>query len=145
MRFWITRMIWRLLKKFDTSKPLNESQQKELARYYETGMRIFSAIKIDINAMPIERQRLYTAMLIYLDSEEVICPSGARTATMINFLESLSSGWILPPVSQVVSKEFAKEIDGYVALEIMRNNLGVGDIFNELKTAINANQAFSTY
>lgn len=140
MRLLITRLIWWLQDKIKNAKPLNESQQNELASYYEAVMRIFSAIGIDIKAMPIERSRLYTAMLIYLDKDETICPSGARTATLINFLKGLDSDWVLPPSTQVVSEEFANEIEGYVALEVMRNNSGIGDICEELKTAIRANK-----
>ena len=138
MRLWIARVVWWFQKRFDKSRILNEAQSNELVRYYETAMRMFQNLDIDIKSKSKEEQRLYTMMLLYLDYEEVICPSGARTASMIKFLESLNSNWILPPSSQVISDSFAKDIDGYVALEIMQNNRGIGDISNEIRAAINS-------
>ena len=136
MRLWIAKFFWFFERLFAKFRTLNEAQRDELISYYETSMRIFDAIGIDIKAKPIEQGRLYTSMLIYLDKDAVICPSGARTAMLINLLESCSSDWTLPPSTLPVSTEFALEIEGYLALEIMRNTLGIRDIRDELMNAM---------
>ena len=138
MPLWIARIFWWFRKKFDKLKPLTVSDSNELINYYENAMRTFKSLGIDIQSKPIEQRRLYTMMLVYLDREEAICPAGARTAMLIGMLESLDTGWILPPASQAVSLEFSKEIDGYVSLEIFRNNLGISDIRDEIRNAINS-------
>jgi hypothetical protein len=43
---------------------------------------------------------------------------------------------VLPPTSVSVSKQFAEEVDGYVAAELLRNHLGLNDIREELLRAI---------
>jgi hypothetical protein len=137
MPLWIIRLGWMFQKIIDRIRPLNEGQRDELVKYYHNVMRIFDAIGIDINSKPAEQRRLYTVMLVYLDRGETICPSGARTAMLIGLLNSFDSGWILPPASQAVSAEVASEIEGYVAMELLGNNNGIGDICEELKVAIN--------
>jgi hypothetical protein len=140
MRLWIAKFFWFFERFFAKFRPLNEAQRDELVGYYETSMRIFDSIGIDIKAKPIEQRRLYNSMLVYLDREQVICPSGARIAMLIGLLESFNSGWTLPPTSQAVSAEFALEIEGYLALEIMRNNFGIKDIRDELVDAISSSK-----
>ncbi len=136
MRLWIAKFFWFFERLFAKFRTLNEAQRDELIGYHETSMRIFDAIGIDIKTKPIEQRRLYNSMLVYLDREQVICPSGARTAMLINLLEICSSDWTLPPSNLPVSTEFALEIEGYLALEIMRNTLGIKDIRDELVNAM---------
>ena len=136
MRLWVAKFFWFFERLFAKFRPLNDAQRDELIGYFETSMRIFDAIGIDIKAKPIDQGRLYNLMLVYLDREEVICPSGARTAMLITLLESCSPDWTLPPSSQPVSTEFALEIEGYLALEVMRNTLGIKDIRDELVNAM---------
>ena len=138
MPLWIARIFWWFQKKWDKSKPLTVAESNELINYYETAMRTFNSIGIDIQSKPIDQRRLYTMMLVYLDREEVICPAGARTAMLIGLLESFDTDWVLPPASQPVSLEMAEEIDGYVSVEILRNNLGISDIRDEIRKAINS-------
>lgn len=138
MRLWFAKIFWFFERIYNKFRPLNDSQRDELIKYHQNSMRIFDSIGINIKAKPIEQGRLYNLMLVYLDKDEVICPSGARTAMMIGLLESFDTGWTLPPSSQSVTAEFAQEIDGYVALEIMQNKLGIKDIRDEIVDALNA-------
>jgi hypothetical protein len=59
----------------------------------------------------------------------------------MGFLNTTDSGWALPPTSQSVSPDFAKEIDGYFAMEIFRNYRALEEIRDELVEAINARGA----
>jgi hypothetical protein len=99
-------------------------------------MNIFRVLGIDIESKVPETQKLYHMMLLYLDHDQSICPREARTASLIGFLDSLGSGWKLPPTSWSVSKDFAEEVEGYMAMEIFRNHLGMKDIRDELANAI---------
>jgi hypothetical protein len=139
MRMWLVKIIWWWQKISNKDRRLNEKQRDELIGYYENTNRVFESLGIDIKAKPTDQRRLYAVMLVYLDQDEVIYSSGARTAMLIQFLDSCKSGWTLPPASEPVSSEFAKDIDGYVAVEILGNNLGIKDIRDELIDAINSN------
>ena len=139
MRMWLVKIIWWWQKLSNKYRRLNEKQRDELIGYYENTHRVFESLGIDIKAKPTDQRRLYTMMLVYLDQDEVIYSSGARTAMLIQFLDSCKSGWTLPPASEPVSSEFAKDIDGYVAVEILGNNLGIKDIRDELIDAISSN------
>jgi hypothetical protein len=75
-------------------------------------------------------------VLLYIDDQEVICPAAMRSASLIGFLETTGSGWALPPTSVPLTPEFAKEIDGYMGMEIWRNHFGMEDIHKELQAAI---------
>ena len=138
MRTWLVYIIWWWQKLSNKYRRLNEKQRDELIRYYENTNRVFESLGIDIKSKPIDQRRLYTVMLVYLDQDERIYSSGARTAMLIQFLDSCNSGWTLPPSSEPVSSEFSKDIDGYVAVEILGNNLGIKDIRDELIDAINS-------
>ena len=54
------------------------------------------------------------------------------------FLDGLKHGWVLPPTSEAVSDQFAQQVDGYVALEVMNNTLGMQDIQVQLVTLCSA-------
>ncbi len=125
-----------LQKQLNRKRSLTHSQQEMLINYYTNAMDVFRALEIDIDSKPADMKKLYHMMLLYLDREEVICPSEARTASLIGFLDGLGSGWTLPPTSMSVSKEFAEEVDGYVAVELFRNHLGLKDIYDEIETAM---------
>jgi hypothetical protein len=137
-RYWLLRAAWWIQKKLDKRRSLTNIQEKKLASYYNSAISVFNSIEIDIYKKPTESQRLYFMVLIWLDNEEFICPAGARTATLIGFLDSLGSGWQMPPTSEAVSADFAKDVDNYMALEVFRNNLGLGDIRKEIVDAINS-------
>lgn len=141
VRFGLVRALWWVQKRLDKRrKPTNE-QGAALADYYTRAMNIFRTLGIDLNSKPADVQRLYSMTLLFLDDEHVICPAEARTASLIGFLDSLNSGWALPPTSTPVSKEFAAEVDGYMAVEILRNHLGLQNIRDELVDAINTRSA----
>jgi hypothetical protein len=72
----------------------------------------------------------------YIDKEEAICSSAMRTASLISFLDTTGIGLALPPTSVPVTPEFAKDIDGYMRMEIWRNHFGMEDIHKELRAAI---------
>lgn len=73
---------------------------------------------------------------MYLDTDHVVCPASYRTAALIGFLDSLGSGWVLPPASVVAPPEVAKEVDGMFAMEVFRNNLGLETIYKEIQEAV---------
>jgi hypothetical protein len=125
-----------LQKRRDRNRRLTSDQEETLVSYYTKAMNIFQALGIDVKSKSIETQRIYNMMLLYLDREETICPSEARTASLIGFLDSLRSGWTLPPASVSVSEDFAEEVDGYMAVEIFGNHLGMEDIRDEIANAI---------
>jgi hypothetical protein len=75
-------------------------------------------------------------MLLYLDHDEAICPAAARTANLIGFLDSLGGGRTLPPANAEISKQVSEDVDGYLAIEILRNPLGLKDIHDEIADAI---------
>lgn len=133
---FVTRAIWWLRKQFDRRRQDTESEAETIVNYHTRAMNIFRALQIDVDSKPAESQRLYHMMLLYMDDKEMICPGAARTASLIGFLDSLGSGWVLPPTSHVISKEFAEQVDGYVAMEIFRNHLGMKDIQDEITKAM---------
>jgi hypothetical protein len=133
---WLMRAIWWLQKKSDARRKLTDEQGAAIADYYTKAANMFGALGIDVNSKLADVRRLYFMMLLYLDRDEAICPAGARTASLIGFLDSLGSGWVLPPTSAPVSRKFAEEVDGYVAAELLRNHLGLNDIREELLRAI---------
>ena len=135
--WWFQKAAWWLRKKRDRLRNLTDAEGTELLSYYEKANSIFAQLGINVDAKPAETQTLYHMTLLYLDNEEVICPAAARTASLIGFLGTTDSGWTLPPTSQAVSSEFAKEVDGYFAMEIFRNYRGLEDIRDELVEAIN--------
>jgi hypothetical protein len=141
MPFWLVKLLWRFQKKRDAGRKLNDAQGAALAEYYTKATNLFRALNIDVDAKPAEVRKRYYMMLMYLDKEEYICPAAARTATLIGYLDTLGSGWQLPPTSVSVSKEFAEEVDGYLAVELLRNHLGLNDIRTELVTALNRRAA----
>jgi hypothetical protein len=127
---------WSLQKRRDRNRRLTSDQEEMIISYHTRAMNIFQAIGIDVESKSVETRRIYNMMLLYLDRDETICPSEARTASLIGFLDSLGSGWTLPPTSVSVSKEFAEEVDGYMAVEIFGNHLGMEDIRDEIANAI---------
>jgi hypothetical protein len=141
VRFGLARALWWVQKKLDERRKPTEAQGAALADYYTKAVNIFHTLGIDVKSKPADVQRLYFMTLLFLDHEEVICPAEARTASLIGFLDSLDAGWTLPPTSVAVSKEFAEEVDGYVAAEILGNHLGLQDIRDELVNAINTRSA----
>jgi hypothetical protein len=137
----LAKITWWLQKKRDERrKPTNE-QDEALQGYYTKAMNIFRTLQIDLDSKPVDTRRLYHMMLLYVDEEEIACPAAARTASLIGFLDTLGTGWALPPTSVAVSQEFVKEVDGYVAMEIFRNHLGLKDICDEIVNAINLQSA----
>jgi hypothetical protein len=120
----------------DRQRTLTDKQGEILLGYYSKAMSLFETMGINIESKPEEQRRLYHMMLLYLDHEEVVCPWEARTASLIGFLDSLGTGWQLPAASDHVSKKFAKEVDGWMAVEIFRNHLGLKDIHDEIQEAI---------
>jgi len=139
--WWLQKASWWFQKKDDERRKLSDSEEAQLVTYYQRSMSIFSQLGIDVNSKPAETRTLYHMMLLYLDNDEVICPAAARTASLMGFLNTTDSGWTLPPTSQSVSPEFAKEVDGYFAMEIFRNYRGLEEIRDELVEAINARGA----
>jgi hypothetical protein len=139
--WWLQKAAWWFQKKHDARRELSDPESAELVRYYENSMNIFAQLGIDVSAKPSEMQTLYHMTLLYLDKEEVICPAAARTASLMGFLGTTDAGWTLPPTSQVVSSDFAKEVDGYFAMELFRNYRGLEEIHRELVEAINARHA----
>ena len=135
IRFWLTQKIWVIQKWRDRHRKWNPDEVNEILKAAEKVEATFRAIGIDVDSKPIEQQRLYNMMLIYIDEAEFLMPSAARTANMIGLLEYFGA-WTLPPTSVAVSPEFAKEIDGYVAMELFRNNQGLADIHQEITSAI---------
>jgi len=128
--------IWSLQKKFDLSRKPTDAQVDMITSAHTKATSLFRALQIDIDSKPQDQQRLYHIVLLYLDSNEVICPAEMRTASLIAFLATTGSGWTLPPNTEPVSGEFAKEVDGYMAMEIFRNYSGIEAIHNELRGAM---------
>jgi hypothetical protein len=137
----LQKAAWWMQKRRDERKSPTDSDLRALQRYYDTATGIFDQLGIDVKAKPADVQRLYFMMLLYLDNEEVICPAAARTASLIGFLDTTGAGWAMPPTSQTVTPEFAKDVDGYFAMEIFRNYRGLEDIHTELVDAINRRNA----
>ena len=125
MRLWLAQVIWWFKKWFDKRRPLSGRQSDQIVGYHTAAMNIFRTLDIDVGSKPQDVSRRYHMMLVYLDRGEIICPAAARTAMLINFLDSLKDGWVLPPASIAVSKRIADEVDGYMAVEISRNHLGI--------------------
>jgi hypothetical protein len=125
-----------LRKRLDRNDLPIDSQAATLAGYYTKAMNLFHALEIDVESKPVEAGRLYHMMLLYLDHDEAICPAAARTTTLAGFLDSLGCGWTMPPTSAEVSKQFAEEVDGYLATQISRNHLGMKTIHDEIRDAI---------
>src|SRR6267142_5694559 len=117
-----------LRKRLDRNTGPKDGQAEILAGYYTKAMNLFHALEIDVEAKPTETGRIYHMMLLYLDHEEAICPAAARTANLVGFLDSLGRGWTLPPTDAEISKQSAEEVDGYMAIEISRNHLGMKTI-----------------
>ena len=90
-------------------------------------MSHFKELGVYVESKPTETRLLYHMMLLYLDQDELIYPAAARTASLIGFLRN----------SFGVSPESAQEVEGYMAAEILRNNLGLQTIRDELAEAIN--------
>ena len=124
-----------LRKRLDRNKRPTDGQAEILAGYYTKAMNLFHALEIDVESKPTETGRLYHMMLLYLDHDEAICPAVARTANLIGFLDSLDRDLTLPTVSEI-SKQSAEDVDGYLALEISRNHLGMKTIHDEIADAI---------
>ena len=124
-----------LRKRLDRNKGPKDAQAEILAGYYTKAMNLFYALEIDVESKPTETGRLYHMMLLYLDRDEAICPAVARTANLIGFLDSLDRGLTLPPVSEI-SKQSVEDVDGYMAIEISRNHLGMKTIHDEIAEAI---------
>ena len=136
--WWLQRAAWWMMKKRDERRKLTNEQAAALQGYYTKAMNIFRTLQIDLDSKPVDKQRLYLMMLLYVDEEEIVCPAAARTASLVGFLDTLGTGWALPPTSVAASKEFAKEVDGYVAVELFRNHLGLKDIRDEIVNAMNS-------
>jgi hypothetical protein len=141
LRFKLAQAVWWVQKKLDARKKPTDPQAAELVRYYNQSMGIFSQLGIDLNSKPAEVRPLYHMTLLYLDNEEVVCPAGARTASLIGFLDTTDAGWVLPPTSRPVTPELAKEVDGFFAVECFRNYRGLDDIRNEITEAIGRRSA----
>ena len=127
-------MSW-LRKRPDRNNGLTDDEARILAGYYTKAMNLFGALEIDVESKPAEKRRLYHMMMLYLDHDEAICPAAARTANLIGFLDSLDRGLTLPTVSEI-SKQSAEDVDGYMAIEISRNHLGMKDVHDEIADAI---------
>ena len=127
------KALW--FRKWRDRRP-TDAQTEILAGYYTKAMNLFRALEIDVESKPVETQRLYHMLLLYHDSDEAICPAEARTANLIGFLDSLGSGWTLPPTDGEVSKQVSQDVDGYMAEEIARNHLGMKTIHDEIGDAI---------
>ena len=125
-----------LRKRLDRNKRPADGQAEILAGYYTKAMNLFYALEIDVESKPTETGRLYHMMLLYLDHEEAICPAVARTANLIGFLDSLDRGLTLPSIDAEASDQLAEEVDGYLAIEISRNHLGMKTIHDEIAGAI---------
>lgn len=123
-------------KKLDKRRKPTKEQTDLIVNAYNKAMDIFRGLQIDVDSKSPEQKRLYNMVLLYIDREEVICPSAMRTASLIGFLETTGSGWALPRTSVPVTFEFAKEVDGYMAMEIFRNYSGIEDIHKELQAAV---------
>ena len=125
-----------LRKRLDHNKRPADGQAEILAGYYTKAMNLFYALEIDVESKPTETGRLYHMMLLYLDHDEAICPAVARTANLIGFLDSLDRGLTLPSAGAEISKQSAEDVDGYMALEISRNHVGMKAIHDEIAEAI---------
>ena len=123
-------------KRLGRDDPVTDGQTQILAGYYTKAMNLFHALDIDVESKPVETGRLYHMMLLYLDSEEAICPAAARTATLIGFLSSLGTDRALPPADVEASRQISQDVDGYMADEIACNHLGMKAIHDEIADAL---------
>jgi hypothetical protein len=121
-------------------KPTTE-QEDLLIKTHNNAMNMFKALSVDMDSKPQEQKRPYNMVLLYMDDSETICPAYVRTASLMGFLESTDGGWKLAPLHMAHDAEYAKEIDGYFAVELFRNYSGIEDIHKELKEAVNRTAA----